>query len=281
MKKAAVPTDTNNNGSTRRLITYRIIFPPMAPALRPDEKKSIEQAVSGDILAATVCKLYQAVGSQYQYSGLMGAMCLVSKNAKFSFELVDLKTNTVIWSHAVEGDLKYAADRAWFHSFVGKTQMIGFSFCQEDEASNFLDTVGRRNSFAKPMTKAGSASSLKEDKKSSGFSFFGRKDTKKEKKLDKSMISAPSDFKHLSHVGYDPKKGFSAQNIPVEWKIIFQKAGITEEQLQDKKTAKIVAKFMKEHAGAAVPQAQSNQGSPQATRRAPPVLHFKLATTTE
>jgi hypothetical protein len=38
------------------------------------------------------------------------------------------------------------------------------------------------------------------------------------------------------------------QNIPPEWKIIFQKAGITDEQLQDKKQMKVVKKFMKQNA---------------------------------
>ena len=70
-------------------------------------------------------------------------------------------------------------------------------------------------------------------------------------------------------MGFDPKRGFSAQNIPKEWKLIFEKAGITEEQLQDKKTAKFVAKFMKEHAGQeGMPPAA--QASPPAPKRAPP-----------
>ncbi|KAJ3342257.1 hypothetical protein HDU83_006185, partial [Entophlyctis luteolus] len=100
----------------------------------------------------------------------------------------------------------------------------------------------------------------------SGFFGFGRKKTaadasststgnskteKKKKKnggngkIDKSMISAPSNFEHVSHVGFNQNTGFTAQNIPMEWKAIFAKAGITEEQLNDKHTAKVVKKFMK------------------------------------
>ncbi len=70
----------------------------------------------------------------------------------------------------------------------------------------------------------------------------------------------------------------------MEWKIIFEKAGITEEQLQDKKTAKIVAKFMKQHGaggGATQPQAAATQPasvdpSPKQPRRAPPRIFFRL-----
>lgn len=125
--------------------------------------------------------------------------------------------------------------------------------------------------------QGGSSESLNVDKKESkGFFGMTRSKTQKKetKKLDKSMISAPSDFKHLSHVGYDPKKGFSAANIPLEWKAIFQKAGITEDQLQDKRTAKIVAKFMKQHADAAAqpagPAAPSSNQAPVSKRAPPP-----------
>ncbi|KAH6571796.1 hypothetical protein BASA60_006973 [Batrachochytrium salamandrivorans] len=145
------------------------------------------------------------------------------------------------------------------------------------------------------ITKSNSSESVnsKKTKKESpgGFSgnssrfLTGRPKSKKESskdskkgKIDKSMISAPSNFEHVSHVGYNPKTGFSAQNIPMEWKIIFQKAGITEEQLQDKRTAKTVAKFMKQHAAElANPKTAQTLAAPGSSssaaavpRRAPP-----------
>ncbi|KAJ3134385.1 hypothetical protein HK100_003594 [Physocladia obscura] len=126
-------------------------------------------------------------------------------------------------------------------------------------------------------------------KKSEGgfFSSFGRKKTestneKKEKKskgksknavsskIDKSMISAPSNFEHVSHVGFNQNTGFTAQNIPMEWKAIFAKAGITEEQLADKHTAKFVKKFMKENSGAGGMPAVSASTASGGARRAPP-----------
>lgn len=45
----------------------------------------------------------------------------------------------------------------------------------------------------------------------------------------------------------------------MEWKIIFQKAGITDEQLQDKKQLKVVKRFMKENAGLVAAQSTVNQ----------------------
>ncbi|KAJ3072360.1 hypothetical protein HDU98_003773, partial [Podochytrium sp. JEL0797] len=121
------------------------------------------------------------------------------------------------------------------------------------------------------IRKSDTVSSVTSTEKSSGgfMSMFGRKSEKEKKdkkdkkkksgsgssaagggKIDKNMISAPSNFEHVSHVGFNPNSGFTAQNIPMEWKAIFAKAGITEEQLADKKTAKFVQKFMKENSGA-------------------------------
>lgn len=47
-------------------------------------------------------------------------------------------------------------------------------------------------------------------------------------KLDKSKIGAPSNFVHVSHLGFDAKEGkFDQRNIPEEWNQIFKAAGVT------------------------------------------------------
>ncbi|KAJ3188324.1 hypothetical protein HDU85_005475 [Gaertneriomyces sp. JEL0708] len=98
--------------------------------------------------------------------------------------------------------------------------------------------------------------------------------------IDKSSISAPTNFQHLSHVGYNPKEGFTAHGIPPEWQAIFAKAGITQEQLaENPKLAKKALKFMEKHNPSAVPApapARSAAPPPPAipasagSRRAPP-----------
>ena len=125
------------------------------------------------------------------------------------------------------------ADRPFFHSFIGKVVvliqecMVGFSFADESDAERFIDAVKREYTRPNPqvvsiqapssgMVKSASNPNLENIKnESKGFSLFGRsKTSKKDKgKIDKSMISAPSDFKHVSHVGYDPKKGFSVMDL--------------------------------------------------------------------
>ncbi|KAI8613936.1 hypothetical protein BC830DRAFT_425797 [Chytriomyces sp. MP71] len=118
----------------------------------------------------------------------------------------------------------------------------------------------------------------KKKKDAETSSVSGKKEKKEKKKsasggtgkIDKSMISAPSNFEHLSHVGFNKESGFTAQNIPMEWKAIFAKAGITEEQLQDKKTANRPGYAPRSTATAALPSATSpTSTNPECSRGAP------------
>ncbi|KAJ8331583.1 hypothetical protein QVD99_001852 [Batrachochytrium dendrobatidis] len=260
----------------------------MAGMLTLTERRNIERAAGDEVVSATVARLYKAEGNarDYSYSGLVGAIILLRlTNGSWFFKLVDVTSGRILWEQDINRDIKYQPERPFFHSFLGANCMIGFSFADESEAANFYDKLSRKDSYvsqiqaqnyntaAQPvlptvasipstpqpgLVKSNSSDSINSKKakaKSSGGILSGRPKSKKDSKdskkgkIDKSMISAPTNFEHVSHVGYNPKTGFSAQNIPMEWKIIFQKAGITEEQLQDKKTAKAVAKFMKQHAG--------------------------------
>ena len=190
--------------------------------------------------------------------------------------------------------------------------MVGFSFADEQDAAVFMERVQNKENYVPrfsasqhpPSPKApipiksapsnpipvsrepfpiSSVPSLsnekitekKERKESGGGLFgFGRKNTSSKKgKIDASMISAPKNFEHVSHVGYSAQSGFSVENIPLEWKLIFQKAGITDEQLQDKKQRKVVKQFMRDNANlvsGTTQQAVASQSSPPQQRRAPP-----------
>ena len=55
-----------------------------------------------------------------------------------------------------------------------------------------------------------------------------------------TCVQPPSNFERTKHLGFNPKKGFT--EIPPEWQKIFAKAGISPEELKDKKTAKFLLK---------------------------------------
>ena len=66
------------------------------------------------------------------------------------------------------------------------------------------------------------------------YSFYvvsgGRKKDKDSKRqLTKADISQPSDFRHVSHVGWDPNKGFDLDNVEdPQLKLFFDKVYIWE-----------------------------------------------------
>ena len=45
------------------------------------------------------------------------------------------------------------------------------------------------------------------------------------------VITGPSDFRHVSHVGWDPVNGFDVNNIPEDWKKLFVRAKVTKVNL--------------------------------------------------
>lgn len=75
------------------------------------------------------------------------------------------------------------------------------------------------------------------DKKKGGFfsNLFGRSEPEPEIEFSK-----PTNFRHKSHIGWDPEKGFDLDNIPADWKKLFQQAGIKKSELRDVNTANFV-----------------------------------------
>ncbi len=53
-------------------------------------------------------------------------------------------------------------------------------------------------------------------------------------------ISGPSNFRHMSHVGWDPTTGFEAANLPPEWRRLFDAAGIHTTELADLPTSRYI-----------------------------------------
>ena len=54
----------------------------------------------------------------------------------------------------------------------------------------------------------------------------------------------PTNFQHISHVGWDPNKGFDLENVDPKLKQFFSKAGVSERELQDKDTRDFIYDFI-------------------------------------
>ncbi|MBN3306591.1 WASP protein, partial [Amia calva] len=84
---------------------------------------------------------------------------------------------------------------------------------------------------------------------------------KKGPKLTKADIGAPSSFKHVTHVGWDPNTGFDMNNLDPDLKNLFARAGISEAELTDAETSKLINDFIEQSGGLeAVKQEMRRQG---------------------
>uniref|UniRef100_A0A8C5QNI3 WASP actin nucleation promoting factor n=1 Tax=Leptobrachium leishanense TaxID=445787 RepID=A0A8C5QNI3_9ANUR len=75
------------------------------------------------------------------------------------------------------------------------------------------------------------------------------KSKKGKKKFSKADIGAPSGFKHVSHVGWDPNNGFDMNALDPDLRQLFSRAGISDAQLADAETSKLIYDFIEQQGG--------------------------------
>ena len=59
----------------------------------------------------------------------------------------------------------------------------------------------------------------------------------------------PTNFQNISHVGWDPNRGFDWENVDPNLKKFFHKAGVDKRVLQDKDTREFIYDFIDKHGG--------------------------------
>ncbi|XP_040577822.1 actin nucleation-promoting factor WAS [Lepeophtheirus salmonis] len=69
------------------------------------------------------------------------------------------------------------------------------------------------------------------------------------KKIKKEDISRPTNFKHISHVGWDPNKGFDLENVDPKLLKFFSRAGVSEKELKNKRMRDFIYQFIDDHGG--------------------------------
>ncbi|KAM4643622.1 actin nucleation-promoting factor WAS-like [Amazona ochrocephala] len=86
---------------------------------------------------------------------------------------------------------------------------------------------------------------------------------KSHKKISKADIGAPSGFRHVGHIGWDPSNGFDVAALDPALRALFAQAGITEVQLADAETSRLIHDFITDHGGLqAVREELQRQGPP-------------------
>ncbi|KAG8853843.1 hypothetical protein FRB96_007983 [Tulasnella sp. 330] len=204
---------------------------PSTSALSAEDKNKIKAACpagSVKIMTATLARIYYAYPdpAEWSYIGQEGALTLVFDKAKgiFYFRMIDVKgTRGITWEHEVYDGFTYFQDRPFLHSFPGDECMIGFVFSDEKEANLLFQkfqkrskaTQGKSSKKENATTSSTAKSSSKSKSKSNG----------KSKGIDKSLISAPTGFKHIAHMGYTAEQGFSSSGVDSSWDAILSDVG--------------------------------------------------------
>lgn len=132
----------------------------------------------------------------------------------------------------------------------------------EEPAAAASPSTNNSGSF---ISSSPSTSSTSSAKKSGGTlkkkGLFGKL-FQKEEETD-FVISEPRNFRHVSNIGWNPNEGtFEINNIPPEWKKLFQGIGIKKADLKNKETAGLIMNIIEQH--------KDELGPPSGPSNAPP-----------
>ncbi|GAA93827.1 hypothetical protein E5Q_00473 [Mixia osmundae IAM 14324] len=228
-------------------------------------KKHAVLSSSDKITSGAIARIYYASpdARQWSFSGLTGAIVLGKNDKTCWFRMVDLQgSQGLTWTHEIYNDFSYHQDRTFFHSFEGDSCMVGFVFADEGEASDFYRKVIAKSHFRPKKSKAvatpqSSPTTSKSTKKRKGA-------------IDKSMIGAPSSFKHVAHMGFDSDKGFTSENVDPSWKTLLtqmESMGVSKADI--KKNEKFIRDYVAK-AGGPEQAAAANRASTSLPAPPPP-----------
>ncbi|KAL1526331.1 hypothetical protein AB1Y20_015045 [Prymnesium parvum] len=131
-----------------------------------------------------------------------------------------------------------------FHTMEFENYIAGVCFDDDSNAKEFEAKIP----IMSPKSKPGAAPAKSQRK---GLFSTEKKEKKKKEALQQTerpemVISGPTDFKHVAHVGWDEQQGFQVQDLPAEWKVLFKKAGVKKKDLTDKDTARMIVETITE-----------------------------------
>lgn len=213
----------------------------------------------------------------------------------YFIRMFDLKMGRMVWEQELYNQIVYRSPQPFFHTFAADDCQVGLNFAEQQEADAFLNAVeekinqrnNRQDKKQRPQQSAdrGVLPPSKASMSPGGFHTVdiqspdtqlpsyrpvlspistlpltnkGKKDKKNKKKgtkLSKADIGAPSGFKHVSHVGWDPN------NLDPDLVKLLSKAGIAEADLRDEQTSKMIYNIVEQSGGLEAVKREINRGS--------------------
>uniref|UniRef100_A0A1A8L3J3 Wiskott-Aldrich syndrome-like a n=1 Tax=Nothobranchius pienaari TaxID=704102 RepID=A0A1A8L3J3_9TELE len=249
-------------------------------------------------LSSAVVQVYAAERSYNWVKRGCGVACLVKDNPQRSYfiRVFDIKEGKTMFEQELYHSFIISSSRPYFISFAGDICQIGLNFASEEEAKRFRvaihDLLNRRQRKTGPPLpmatvdiKNPEINNVRHHSSHShqqpyhlnnmlSHSSLIRKDKKtkgKKKKLTKADIGTPSNFQHIGHVGWDPNTGFDLNNLDPELKHLFDMCGISEAQLKDRETSKVIYDFIEKKGGLGSTPASTVQGNPGGPSSSPSI----------
>ncbi|KAJ3653990.1 hypothetical protein Zmor_013207 [Zophobas morio] len=235
----------------------------------------------------------------------VGVLCFVKDNSKknYFFRLFCLRRNMLVWEQEMYKNMDYNESTLFLHIFEGEDTMVAFNFASTDEAKDFKMVVDdklmvrkkREEKRSKQQQKSPviqqniiNSHTLKEPHDYRRVQDPAVKLAKRKRNITKADIGVPLDFKHISHVGWNPDSGFDIDSQDEQLKCFFEKAGISEKQLQDPHTKEFIYDFINKHGGREAIEESTNRLSlgrkapavppvPPVPPRGPPRSHVRVA----
>ncbi|XP_026218175.1 neural Wiskott-Aldrich syndrome protein-like [Anabas testudineus] len=263
-------------------------------------------------LSSAVVQVFTADRNSSWNKKCCGVACLVKDNPQRSYfiRVFDIRECKIKFEQELYNNFSISSPKPYFITFPGDTCQVGLNFADEEESRRFRsqlsELVGRRqrktekrrdppngptlhiatvdikhpeiNSVQRP---AYHNNSQVNNIVHSAFPKKEKRNKGKKKKLTKADIGTPSNFQHIGHVGWDPNTGFDLNNLDPELKYLFDFCGISEAQLKDKETSKVIYDFIEKKGGVeAVKNELRRQAPPPPPSRGgppPPPPHHNTA----
>ncbi|KAK9975553.1 hypothetical protein ABG768_020804 [Culter alburnus] len=238
-------------------------------------------------LCSAVVQVYGAERNSSWVKKCCGVACLVKDGQKRSYfiRVFDMKEGKVLFDQEFYNNFVINSSRSYFITFAGDMCQNGLNFASEEEAKRFRsaanELLGRRgrktekrrdppngpSGLSGPTLPMATVDIKNPEINNQRYqnntqmnnlnlhSNFIRKDKAKgkgknnKKKISKSDIGTPSNFRHVGHVGWDPNTGFDLNNLDPDLKNLFDMCGISEAELKDKETSKVIYDFIEKKGG--------------------------------
>uniref|UniRef100_A0A7N8XUY5 WASP like actin nucleation promoting factor b n=1 Tax=Mastacembelus armatus TaxID=205130 RepID=A0A7N8XUY5_9TELE len=261
-------------------------------------------------LSSAVVQVFTADRNSTWNKKCCGVACLVKDNPQRSYfiRVFDIRDGKILFEQELYSNFSVHPTKPYFITFAGDTCQVGLNFASEEETKRFhnqlLDLMGRRQRKSEKRRDPPNGPTLlmaTVDIKNpeinnvqrynnnsqvnnivhSSFPKREKKGKGKRKRLTKADIGTPSNFQHIGHVGWDPNTGFDLNNLDPELKNLFDMCGISEAQLKDKETSKVIYDFIEKKGGVeAVKNELRRQAPPPPPSRGgppPPPPHHSSA----